>query len=461
MRNGKSYIWGFVNQFLPQSIYLITNILLAHFLTPQDFGKVGVLSVIIAISTTLTDSGLGGSLVKEQKVTDQDCSTVFTFNLLVSVILYIVVFIFAADIEKFYNIKGLAIITRLLSIVFVINALSLVQKSLMIKELQFKRLALISISSMTFAAISAVIACLLNAGVYALVTFQIANVTCATIMLLLYSRRIFPLNFFRLSFKKLISFGVFTTICGLIDSVYENILSIFFGKFVSLRAVGFYDQAKKLETGSAYAIASTVNTVSFPVLSKISKDFRVFKEEAYSIQRMCFFVFIPAIITVSIYSERIIIVLYGEKWIGASSYLLLLMINGAIYLGETLIRNNIKSLGYVKQLASVTLIKRIIGIMILSVCLIINKDSLLYGLLFSTFVGLIMNAQLYCRLVNERIIVYLYNTIKMLAIPGIIVAIIYLISFLLGQTYFSLSLSIITLFVYYLIIGPRLKKKSE
>ena len=102
MHNIESYIWNFINKFGTQIVWLITTIILARYLSPEDFGMIGVLSLVFMVANTLSEAGLGGALIIQKEIREKDCSTIFTFNMVVSCMLYIVVFLLSNSIERFY-----------------------------------------------------------------------------------------------------------------------------------------------------------------------------------------------------------------------------------------------------------------------------------------------------------------------------------------------------------------------
>lgn len=79
---------------------------LARFLSPDDFGQIGVLSIIFVVANVLLDAGLGGSLIKEERITDIDCSSISMFNLAVSIIIYLSLFFTAGLLESYFAIDG-------------------------------------------------------------------------------------------------------------------------------------------------------------------------------------------------------------------------------------------------------------------------------------------------------------------------------------------------------------------
>ncbi len=461
MHNKKSYIWGFINTFSTQGIYLLTNIVLAHFLTPQEFGTIGVLTIFISLSTVLTDSGMGGSLIKEQDITKDDISTVFTFNLSISIVLYLIIFFCANIIEHFYSINGLATITRILCIILIINAFQFVQKSILYKKLCFKKVAVISTLSISVASIVAFITCYFQWGVYSLVAFQITNSLIQTVLYSYNSRHLYDIKFIPASFKKLFSFGAFTTLSSIVDSIYENILSVLFGKFLGVKSVGFYDQAKKLENGSAYSLVTTINTVSFPILAKCADKHEFLKKEADSIFSTWLFISIPLLGIIALYSEFVVVLLFGNKWIGTSPYLSLLMVNGIIYIAESIIRNNIKSLGEVKQLSIITLFKRILGIGIILSFILISSYAMLYGLLLSTFLGFIINSIFYCKIIKDSFIKFFLNCVKCTLIPIVFLFILYILREWIDILGIKLISSGFLLIVYFTVAFFKLKRQID
>ena len=183
MRNKKEYIWSFIGRFLPQAIHLITTMVLARFLTPEDFGVIGVLTIFFMVANSLMDAGLGGSLIKEKEISKLDCSSIAAFNVVVSVLLYALLLIMSGKIEQYYSVEGVAAVTRVLCSIFVLNSLGLVPYALLMRELKFRTLSMISIVSSSFSMLVAIIMAIAHYGVWALVAYQIVG---SVVNLLLY-----------------------------------------------------------------------------------------------------------------------------------------------------------------------------------------------------------------------------------------------------------------------------------
>lgn len=230
MQNKSAYIWNFGGRIVPQVIFLLTNIILAHYLSPSDFGQIGVLAIFISISSTLTEAGFGGSIIKEEKVLPIDLSTVFIYNLVVSLLLYSILFISSTWLESYFKIEGLANVSRVLGLVFVISAWSLIPKTILIKNLCFKQIAIVGVIGVIIASGISIICASKGFGVYALVAYQLTYVICEVICFEIITKYNLSFKFSVNSFKKLFSFGFFTTLCNIIDAAYSNLMTAFFGK---------------------------------------------------------------------------------------------------------------------------------------------------------------------------------------------------------------------------------------
>ena len=391
MKNVRQYIWSILGRFLPSFIFLAASFVLARILTPDDFGLVGVLAILFTVAGALTDAGLGGSLIKERTITDIDCSTIFNFNIIISLILYVILFFMAPLIEGYYNLEGLCVIARLLSISFVINAFSLVPRALMMRRLQFEELFKVSVFSTLFGALMSIVCAYLGMGVYALVVYYLSSYAITSTLSLFWGRFKYYIVFSKSSFQRLISFGIFTSISTVVDTIYENLLSSMFGKVLGVTAAGYFYQAKKTEETVTTALASSVGLVAFPVLANLQGDKTKFTSEMRSIMLSISGTLVPLVLLLSVYANEIILLLYGFQWIESAVYFKLLLFAGCFMIIENLNRSVLKSLGLGNTLLKVALIKRGLGIAILFIMIFVDRTLLVHAYIFCSFIAYIIN----------------------------------------------------------------------
>ena len=458
MQHKMAYVWGLAGKFVPSFIHLVANIILARFLTPDDFGTIGVVTIIFTVANVLIDSGLGGSLVKEKNITKLDCSTIATFNSVVGLIIYVIIFFSAGFWESYFEIDGLTSIIRILSITFLIGPIGLVPKAIMNRELKFGAISIIAIVSILVASVVSIVMALMGSGVWSLVAFQLVNTAVMVLISCVYCKYIISFRFSWESFKRLFSFGFFTTITSAIDTIYENLITTLTGKYLNVTHAGYLSQAKKLEEALTTSMATAIGNVSFPIITKLKDDIHAFRKECFSVYKVIPLLTFPLLLMVSAFSTEIVELLFGKQWIPAGPYLSALIYAGLFIILETLIRSFIKSFCEVKKLAVATLIKRTLGILILIVAIIIKPESIVNAYILSSLVGLVVNAILFHRILTVSLWELFWRTLIIL-IPSVFT---YLVVVLFVKTItetlsLQVVLSIFALALYYLICMPMFK----
>lgn len=386
------FFWGIANRIVQQGLSFLNTIVLARFLLPKDFGTIGVLAIFINVSMILADTGMGGSIVKEKNLTPKDCSTVFCYNLFFSVFLYGILFFCAPLLEDYFGIVGLTSISRWATIPFVINAMTIVPRSLCTKRLEFNKIFYITLVATLSSMMVATSMAWMGYGVWALVSYNIVLSLVENIGYHIVGNYFPRIGFYLCSFKKLFSFGFLTSLSTIIDTVYENILSVIIGRHVGAIEVGYYTQAKKIEEAPTQSLSVTVSSVAFPLLCRLSDNQEQFFLKAREIQNVLMLVATPLMILFSLFSVPIVTFVLGNQWISAAPYLSILCFAGVFKILETTNRTFIKSEGRADVLFLLSLVKRTLGLGILFIAIIWGLKTLLWAYVFTSFLCALINS---------------------------------------------------------------------
>lgn len=146
----KGIIWSSIERFSTQGIQFLIMIIMARLLTPKDYGLIGMVAIFLAVSQSLIDSGFSQALIRKQNRTEVDNSTVFYFNIVVSSILYIILFVCAPFVADFYDQPELTNVMRVICLGVVLNSLAVVQRALLTVKIDFKTQAKASLSAAIF-----------------------------------------------------------------------------------------------------------------------------------------------------------------------------------------------------------------------------------------------------------------------------------------------------------------------
>ena len=380
-------IWTAINQFGMQIINFSVSILLTRLLLPAEFGLIAMIAIFFAIGRVLMDSGLGTSLIRSSHLTETDYSTVFFFNLIVSIVVYLIIFVSAPFIADFYEQALLTSIIRYYAVVIIIQAFSMVQISRLHKNLNFKTQTKAAIPSLLVGGLVGVLLAYLGYGVWSIVIMTILQASLNSILLWVVSSWKPSWDFDLKKFKHHINFGYKLTLSALIDTIYENLYIILIGKFFAPAQVGFYNRANTLQKLPVTSISSVINQVSFSLFSEMKDDNIRLKEAYQKIMKMVIFIIAPTLILMAVLAEPLFRFLFTEKWLPAVPYFQILCVNGILY---PIHAYNLQILN-VKGRSDLFLKLEIIKKVVITVVIVISFQYGIYGLLYgSVFSSLLL-----------------------------------------------------------------------
>ncbi|WP_256204168.1 lipopolysaccharide biosynthesis protein [Planococcus faecalis] len=317
-------LWSFGDLMGNQGIQFIIQIILARILMPEDFGIIGMILVFVASSNSLVDSGFTQALIRDQKANQTDYSTVFYFNLGVSIVIYAALFFSAPLISGFFEVSQLTSIIKVLALGVIINAFSIIPRAMFTKEVNFKVQAKVNMAASILSGVVAVAMAMTGYGVWSLV-IRMLLMNLIQALLLVFSRKWLPsLTFSMTSFRRLFGFGWKLLVSGLIDTAYNNVYYMIIGKQYSAGALGYYTNAAKFSDVATQSLTATIQRVTYPVLSGIQDQEERLKQSFKKIIKLSGFLIFPLMVGVAAVAEPLILLIFGAKWIDMVPYFQLL-----------------------------------------------------------------------------------------------------------------------------------------
>jgi O-antigen/teichoic acid export membrane protein len=384
--------WSLIDVFSSQGTLFIVGIILARLLSPFDFGLIGTIAVLIAISDSIVNSGFSNALIRKVNCNDDDYTTVFYFNILISVFLYILLYFSAPIIAIYFKQTQLTDIVRVLSLVIIIDAFSLIQRTVLIKQIDFKSQTKVSIISSIASGLISIVLALNGFGVWSLVWQRIFS-RLISLILLWSGKRWFPNGTFNvISFKGLFGFGSRLLLSGLIDTVYNNIYLILIGKYFSVETLGFFSKSQEFSNIPSQGIGGIINRVAYPVLSSFQDDKVRLKEYYRRLIRSSMFVTSLVMVCLAASSESVILTLIGIKWINSISYLQLLCFVGILYPLHLLNLSILQVQGRSDLYLKLEVIKKLLGIPLIILGVIFGVKVMIIGMLISSILSYFLNS---------------------------------------------------------------------
>src|SRR5690606_5108806 len=251
-------------------------------------------------------------------------STVFYFNLAVGVFFTILLIIAAPIISIFFNEPPLTLIVQVLALSLVINALTIVQRARLTKEINFKFQTKISFIASLLSGIIGIWMAYTGYGVWSLVFRTITGFAFTSILLWIWNKWKPTLEFSKQSFNEMFSFGSKLLMSGLIDTTYRNVYLLVIGKYFSATELGYYTRADQFRNLPSQNITSVIQRVSYPVLTSIQNDELQLKAVYKKLIRSTMLITFVLMLGMAAVAEPFVITLIGDKWQPSVIYLQLL-----------------------------------------------------------------------------------------------------------------------------------------
>ena len=351
------FLWRLSERWSAQLITLIVSIILARLLDPTSYGTVAIVTAITALLSLVIDSGFGMALVQKKDADDLDFSTVFYFNIFVSAVLYVGMFLFAPLIAKLYNNPELTLIVRVQSCLLLSSGFSSVQTAFVTKHMLFKKMFQASFCGTMVGAGVGVSIALLGGGVWALVIQSLSSSFINTVLLWIIVKWYPQKKFSFVRLKSLFSYGWKLLMSSVMFSMYSNLRQLFIGKFYTPADLAYYNKAANLPTMVNSGVSSSIGSVIFPSMSMNQQDLLQIKRMLRRTILLHSYILMPVFFGMLACARPIIILLFSEKWLPAVPYLQLLCLE---YLFEGLgiaNQNAIKAIGYTNITLKIECIK--------------------------------------------------------------------------------------------------------
>ncbi|HBH7054160.1 TPA: lipopolysaccharide biosynthesis protein [Morganella morganii] len=383
--------WSAIERLATQFVQLITMLIIARLIGPSSFGLIGILSVFIAVSQIIIDSGLSSALIRKNTHNDDDYITVFFFNTIIAILCYIILFISSPYISNFYDNPELTLLLRTLSIIIIINSFSIIQKTKLTIMMDFKTQAKASLTSVSFSCILALYLAYQNMGAWALVFQTISFSLLNTIFLNIYHPWK-PKGKVKFSiFKELFGFGYKLMLSSLINSLYENVYLVIIGKKFSLLDVGFYTQSNQLVSTPAVTITNIIQRVTYPMLSKIKDNHETLNNAYLTTLRLSSSVIFPLLLGLSVTADILVPLILGDEWKPAAVLVSILSLGLLLYPLHAINLNYLQVKGRSDLFLKLEIIKKIIGTLILIITIPYGIIAICIGIVIQSYISLLIN----------------------------------------------------------------------
>lgn len=388
----KGAFWNGTERVGTALLLFVSNIILARLLSPDDFGCIGMLMVFISISEAIVDGGFGAALVQKKDASSVDYSTIFYWNIAVSFLLYLLLYIASPTIASFYKMEPLSSILRVQGLVLLFNGLSIIQRCLLQKQLLFKNLAKVNLVATLVGTALGIVCAYIGWGVWSLVVKFLSTSVMICVVLWLQTAWHPIWAFSRKSFSSLFKYGSFMFLTSITNSLYQNAISLIIGKSLSPATLGYFTQARKLEDIPRQSLTSIINNVTFPAFSMIQYEReRLLKAFRKSLSILAYLNFSLTVLLILI-SKPVILLLFSEKWSQSIPYFQVICVAGFIVSIIELNQQVLKGTGNSNLLFWAIVVRRVLAIVLIVIGALGGMKGILLCYVIGQYISFIIVA---------------------------------------------------------------------
>ncbi len=366
----------------------MVGVVLANILSPEDFGLVGALLVFQAFAILFVDSGFGAALLQRKDPTERDYSTVFWFNLAVSVVVYVILFFCAPLIaDIFQGDKRLIPLSKVMFLTFILNGLSIVQTNRLMKRMDVKQIAVSNVVALIMSGALGVWLAIAGYGPWALVWQSVTLAGVKSAWLWVTGHWLPTAGFHLDSLKKIWRVGLSVFSSSTLNTLCLNIYSFIIGAFYNLASLGLYTQADKWSKMGSASISQILTSSFVPLLSGVQDDPATFRRYVTKINRFTAFILFPVMFGIATLGAPLFHGLFAHKWDAAILLFQILTVRGIFVVLISLYSNYLLALGYARRIFAIEVVKdALILVAILSTVWFGSVPLLVWGQLIASVV---------------------------------------------------------------------------
>lgn len=374
--------WSIVERFGTKGISILFSIFLARILSPEDYGIVAMPMMFFALASCLLDFGIGDSLVRKQNLEKIDLDTAFLFSTIVSIVCIAVLWIASPFIADFFYTPILEVVVKVSALNILFSPLGLLQGILLVRDVDFKRIARITFISSIICGVLGIFLALKGYGVWSLVIQGILGQLIRCVLLWNIVSWHPSLSWSNDSFRYFWNYGCKMTVARVMGVFAENTYPMIIGIFYSPSMLGNFMKGLNISSLFSQQATDTIQRVTYPILCKMQNDENVLSENYSKILELSSFVIFPLMVGLVVSAESIVCILLGDQWGAVVPLLRIIALAMMFYHIHAICMNILKLKGRSDIHLYLDIAKTILGIILL---LLAVKHDIIW-VAFSIFV---------------------------------------------------------------------------
>lgn len=396
-------LWTAIQKYSTMGVNFISGIILARLLMPEDYGAIGMLAIFMSLAEVFIDAGFGSALIQKKKPTQTDYSTVFYFNIGMSVILYATLYLCAPAIAGFYRMPILCDILRVQGLILFIYAFNIIQRNQIRKKLLFKKLSKITIITSVISLIVTVVMAYMEFGVWSLVAQNLIGALIPCLYFWITTNWHPTWEYSWKSFRELFGFGSYMFLTHLFGTFSERITGLLVGRWYNPATMGYYSKASTTTKTATLSISGVMIQTTYPLYASVQEDKVRLSNMVKRITSTLAYITIPMLSLLILVAKPLFVFLFSDRWLESVPYFQILCFGGMASCLLSVNQQTIAAIGKSRVFFVWSIIKQSVAIVLQIVGLIVwGLWGLLFGKVLSSWFSYLVNISLVSKYVGYK-----------------------------------------------------------
>lgn len=313
-----------------RGLTFVKIIILARLLSPHEFGLFGIATLVLAFLEIITETGINIFLIQEKAKLETFINTAWVVSIIRGFVISLVLFVLVGPISFFFkspDAKTILLFTSLIPLIrgFANPAIVKYQKDLLFAKEFTLRVSIFFVDTLV-----AVTSAFWTGSAISLVWGMLAGSLLELGLSHLIVKPRPKLEFELGKVREVIHRGKWVTFAGVFNYLFENVDDAVVGRLLNTSALGIYQVAYKISSLPITEVSDVVIKVAFPVYSKISADLLRLKKAFIKTVLGVSAITIPLGLVLYFFTEPIVSMILGQKWIETVSVIKILAAFGVI-----------------------------------------------------------------------------------------------------------------------------------
>ena len=369
--------WSMTERIAKIGIQVLCTFIIAQFVAPSAFGLVSMMSIFLAFSTILIDSGFSQAIIHEQNVTNEDESSIFWFNILLGGVVYGAFYAVAPLIAAFYHEPQLTLLIRVAFTALIFQSLIVVQQGLLFKQIDFKAVSKISFWAVLLSGVAGIVVSYLRRDVWGLIVQNLTFAVLQTVFFWFYSHWRPQLRFRMACVRKYLRFSMNLLGSNMLAAITDNLANLVVGRTYSTTILGHYTMANKIPYLTSGTVCYGIKRVSYSMMSQFQHDDARLASYSQRVVGTAFWILAPIMVVLFVFAKPFIALLFPAAWAPAAIYLRYFSVIGLVFCFSDVNQDILLVKGRTDLLFRLDIVRRTILVALLIIGVRYNVEVLL------------------------------------------------------------------------------------